>query len=123
MQDTGFAAGQGFAETGQAPVYDPDMLAELQDLFGYPRLMQLLSLLKAEIRQRLLVHDDRAALGQDAHALLSSSGSLGFTDLSRRCSEVERACLAGADLAAPVLEARAAARVAIAAINLLEAAA
>ena len=103
-------------------VYDPQALRELQEIFGRPKLMDLLGRLKVEIAQRLHAPaTERAALGQDAHTLLSVSGSLGFVDLSRRCMEMEQAFLLGADLATPLDAARLAAVQAIAAIDALEA--
>jgi HPt (histidine-containing phosphotransfer) domain-containing protein len=100
---------------------DPRTLAELENIFGRARLLDLLARLKVEIMQRLRSPpEERVALGQDAHTLLSVSGSLGFLDLSRRCSDMERDCLRGADLAAPLAAARHAAARAIAAIALIE---
>lgn len=107
---------------GNRLVYDADTLAELEEVFGRSHLMDLLSRLKVEIGTRLNgPASDRAALGHDAHTLLSVSGSLGFVDLSYRCSEIERACLRGEDLAAPLHAARAAAAGAIRAISDMEA--
>jgi len=109
-----------FDESGL--VYDPSTLAELESVFGRVRLMDLLSHLKSEIAQRLLAPEtDRSALRHDAHTLLSVSGSLGFFELSRRCIEMEQACLLGIDLVAPLRAARSAAKGAIAAIGELEA--
>ncbi|MCJ2047488.1 Hpt domain-containing protein [Methylobacterium sp. J-078] len=100
------------------PVYDPGTLAELEGIFGQARLLDLLARLKAEIAQRLQAGvAERVALGHDAHTLLSVSGSLGFFDLSQRCSEMEQACLRGADLDAPLDAARGAAARAVAAID------
>lgn len=104
------------------PIYDIGTLAELEEMFGRSHLLDLLSRLKAEISTRLNgTIADRAALGHDAHTLLSVSGSLGFVDLSRRCSEIEMACLRGDDLAAPLRAARTAAAGAIQAISEMEA--
>jgi len=104
--------------SGPVPVYDLSTLAELEGVFGHARLMELLGHLKDEIAQRLLAPSiNRSALRNDAHALLSVSGSLGFFELSRRCIEMEQACRLGADLAAPLSAARAAASGAIAAIE------
>ncbi|MCI9879487.1 MULTISPECIES: Hpt domain-containing protein [Methylobacterium] len=103
------------------PVYDSRTLEELEGIFGRTRLMDLLDRLKTEIGERLQAPvAERAALGQDAHTLLSVSGSLGFLDLSSRCSEVERACLQGADLTAPLAAARKSAATAVAAIRALQ---
>ena len=107
---------------GGVPVYDPATLAELEGVFGHARLMDLLAHLKLEISQRLgWPETERLALRHDAHTLLSVSGSLGFFDLSRRCLEMEQACLLGADLVAPLSAARSAAEGAIAAICDMEA--
>jgi len=117
-----FASAPEFSPTSSDPaVYDPRTLAELENIFGRARLLDLLARLKVEIMQRLRSPpEERVALGQDAHTLLSVSGSLGFLDLSRRCSDMERDCLRGADLAAPLAAARHAAARAIAAIALIE---
>ena len=122
QEATPFGAGLAARFTGVVPVYDAATLAELKDVFGPVRLMELLAHLKIEIAQRLGAPDtDRLALRHDAHTLLSVSGSLGFFDLSRCCLEMERACLLGADLVAPLNAARAAAKGAIAAISDMEA--
>lgn len=106
-------------DVGQ-PVYDSGTLAELEGIFGHDRLLDLLSRLKGEIAQRLRVSAvERDTLGHDAHALLSVSGSLGFFDLSQRCSEMEQAYLRGADLEVPLDAARHAAARAVAAIEAL----
>lgn len=103
------------------PVYDARTLGELEGIFGRPRLLDLLGRLKVEIAQRLQVSsDERDILSRDAHTLLSVSGSLGFVGLSQRCTEIEQAYLRGADLAAPLEAARAAAEAAVAAIGTLE---
>lgn len=108
------------SQAGQQ-VYDESTLNELEDIFGRTRLMDLLGRLRVEIAQRLHVStNERDVLGHDAHTLLSVSGSLGFVNLSQRCSEVEQAYLRGGDLAAPLEAARRAAGEAIAAIGALE---
>lgn len=104
-----------------APIYDLATLNELQGIFGRVRLMDLLAHLKVEIAQRLLAPEtDRIVLGHDAHTLLSVSGTLGFFELSHRCTEMEEACRLGRDLVDPLRAARAAAKSAIAAIGDLE---
>ncbi|GJE17420.1 Hpt domain-containing protein [Methylobacterium marchantiae] len=116
-------ASEGVGDTSaRSEVYDPAMLAELEDVFGHDHLMQLLSLLRVEIGERFRIgNDEPSALGRDAHALLSSSGSLGFLDLSHRCSDIERACIAGTDVSVLLRDVRAAAVGALAAISTLEA--
>ncbi|WP_244479559.1 Hpt domain-containing protein [Methylobacterium sp. Leaf111] len=100
------------------PIYEPRTLKELEDIFGRARLMDLLDRLRTEIGRRLQAPaSERIVLGQDAHILLSASGSLGFFDLSQRCSEMERACLDGTDLAAPLAAVRRSAEAAVTAIR------
>lgn len=116
----GIAAATWSSQVGQ-PVYDARTLGELEEIFGRPRLLDLLGRLKIEIAHRLQASsDERDILSRDAHTLLSVSGSLGFVDLSQRCVEIEQACLRGADLAAPLEAARSAAEAAMAAIRALE---
>lgn len=43
------------------------------------------------------------ALRRDAHAVTSSAGMLGFVELSLAARTLERACVAGADLAPPLV--------------------
>ena len=99
-------------------IYEPRTLKELEDIFGRARLMDLPDRLRTEIGRRLLAPaSERIILGQDAHILLSASGSLGFFDLSQRCSQMERACLEGADLAEPLAAVRKSAEAAVTAIR------
>ncbi|HER8900615.1 TPA: Hpt domain-containing protein, partial [Streptococcus pyogenes] len=73
---------------------------EVVDLLGPARVQASL----AEIAQRLSavggMVEDRAALGREAHALVSLTGVLGFTDLAQACRDLEKACQGTADLAA-----------------------
>ncbi|MCG5247279.1 hypothetical protein [Methylorubrum extorquens] len=87
----------------QAPAFDADALAELADLFGRPRLMELLGVLDHEIAIRLDPPASEAArLASDAHILVSSSGALSFHRLSGACAALEQACLSGGEIAAPL---------------------
>lgn len=87
----------------EGPVCDPETLADLADVFGRERLVHLLGGLDAEIVQRLeSATSDAVGLGPDAHVLVSVSGTLGFSDLSRACMALERACLDGGDVAGPL---------------------
>lgn len=91
------------AEGRDVPVCDPEMLADLVDVFGRERLAHLLGGLDAEIVLRLdTASEDTVGLGADAHALVSVSGTLGFSELSRACMALEHACLEGGDLTAPL---------------------
>jgi HPt (histidine-containing phosphotransfer) domain-containing protein len=103
------------------PIYEPRTLAELEGIFGHAHLMDLLDRLMTEIDLRLQApSSDPIVLGQDAHILLSASGSLGFHDLSQRCAEMERSCMEGADLAAPLAAVRRSAEAAVMAIRNLQ---
>ncbi|MCJ2030937.1 hypothetical protein MKK50_16330 [Methylobacterium sp. J-043] len=87
----------------QAPAFDAEALAELEDLFGRPRLMELLEVLDHEIAIRLdPPASDTSRLAGDAHILVSSSGALSFHDLSGACAALERACLSGTEIATPL---------------------
>jgi HPt (histidine-containing phosphotransfer) domain-containing protein len=114
------AALEPTAEKGRWAVCNEATLAELEDLLGRDHLMQLLSLLIVEIRIRFRAgNDDRIAIGQDAHALLASSGALGFVDLSRCCSAIAQACLNDGDIDVPLQEGRVAAKRALDALAVL----
>ncbi|MCJ2132341.1 Hpt domain-containing protein [Methylobacterium sp. E-045] len=108
------------ADEARGTVCDEATLAELRVLLGHDHLKRLLSLLVVEIRVRFSGgKDDRIAIAQDAHALLASSGSLGFLNLSRCCSMIEQACLKGDDIAIPLQEGRIAADRALTALAAL----
>ncbi|CAA2145282.1 MULTISPECIES: Hpt domain-containing protein [Methylobacterium] len=114
------AAVEHTSDKGRGTVCDEATLAELEVLLGHDHLKRLLSLLVVEIRVRFPAgNDDRATIAQDAHALLASSGSLGFLDLSRCCSVIEQACLKGDDIAIPLQEGRIAADRALTALAVL----
>ncbi|GAB6844818.1 HPt (histidine-containing phosphotransfer) domain-containing protein [Methylorubrum rhodinum] len=82
-----------------APEFDAEVMAELEDLFGRPRLLELLGALDQEIAARLdPPSGDRAQLARDAHVLVSSSGALAFSSLSQACARLEHACLREADV-------------------------
>lgn len=79
--------------------FDADAMADLEDLFGRPRLLELLGALDREIASRLEPpSDDRAQLARDAHILVSSTGALAFSTLSHSCARLERACLRRAEI-------------------------
>lgn len=103
-----------------ATAFDAATLAELEDLFGRPRLMELLEVLDREIALRLdPPADEPARLARDAHVLVSSSGALAFHGLSGACIALEQACLSGREIAAPLVAAIEAARHARGAIAVL----
>ncbi|QZN98521.1 PAS domain-containing hybrid sensor histidine kinase/response regulator [Chenggangzhangella methanolivorans] len=103
------------AEPSDAGPSAPDPLdwtqfGELTSLLGDASARGLLAKLEVEIGTRLgdaslargrgdasspaPAHDDLAkdGLAGDAHAIVSAAGLIGFGDLSRACSELERAC-------------------------------
>ncbi|GJE28405.1 Hpt domain-containing protein [Methylobacterium organophilum] len=107
----------------EGAVFDGEVVAELEELFGRTKLMDLLARLDHEIAGRLRpAARDTTQLSSDAHALVSVSGSLGFLPLSQACADLERACLRGGDLSAPLEAAVAAAEAATWAIADLRAA-
>ncbi|MBD8906601.1 Hpt domain-containing protein [Methylorubrum zatmanii] len=84
----------------QTPTFDPELLAELEILFGRPRLMELLGVLDREISARLdTPASEPSQLARDAHVLVSSSGALAFRTLSDACSALEQACVRGEEVA------------------------
>ncbi|WP_062018216.1 hybrid sensor histidine kinase/response regulator [Aureimonas sp. AU4] len=78
--------------------FDRETFDEVVDLLGLARVQKSLG----EITERLSVVggmvDDRAALGREAHALVSLTGVLGLVDLAQACRDLEKACQEGADL-------------------------
>ncbi len=106
-----------------APDFDAETMADLEDLFGRPRLLELLGALDREIATRFDPPSaDRDQLARDAHILVSSSGALAFSSLSQACARLEQACLRAADVEAALNDALADAARARAAIAVLRAA-
>lgn len=100
--------------------YDPAIVADLESAIGRIGLADLLRRLRAEIGLRLLAAStERETLSWNAHALVSSSGTLGFLGLSEACAELGRACRDEIDLAPALDFAGQAARTACAAIDRL----
>lgn len=86
------------AGSERGPAYDAAVVADLEGAFGRARLKRLLDGLASEIAQRLgAPSTDLHRLADDAHALTSVSGTLGFMPLSRACAALERAYLQGQD--------------------------
>ncbi|MGU3537009.1 Hpt domain-containing protein [Methylobacterium sp. A54F] len=115
MNDDGAAR----AADAQHPVFVPETLAELEETFGRPRLLRLLSGLREEIARRLGAGvTSPEAISRDAHALVSASGTLGFARLSEACAALERACASDAnDTVEALARVRTAAREAVTAID------
>lgn len=78
--------------------YDPAIVSDLEACFGRTWLLDLLGLLRDEIAARLSAPPTEwETLAQDAHVLVSASGTLGFLGLSQACAELGRACREGID--------------------------
>lgn len=84
-------------ETLDGPL-DPEIFGAIERLVGAQKSKRLLEQFGEELSRRLVDIDDHAALGRDAHAIISSSGLLGFQQLSEAARRLEEACLAGADV-------------------------
>jgi signal transduction histidine kinase/DNA-binding response OmpR family regulator len=85
--------------SAETPVLDRDALSAVRDSIGTPRVLSLLALLEAELRDRFQPGEtDRMQIAYDAHAIVSAAGMLGFVGLSELCREIEAAAHAGSDL-------------------------
>ena len=89
----------------EGAILDTQAFATLSQRIGPMRTQSLLMLLEAELRARFAVTDlqsvetlDRAQLAQDAHAMVSAAGTLGFAGMSGLCREIEAACRSGTEL-------------------------
>ncbi|ACL55190.1 PAS domain S-box protein [Methylobacterium nodulans] len=97
---------------GAAAAVDRRVYDDVVDLLGPDRLAHFLDELAREIRDRLsdarLAADDPQRLARDAHSLVASAGTLGFSELSGLCKQLEEACQSGAsgDLLAAVRASR-----------------
>ena len=79
---------------------DQEVFDDIAETVGPETLRSLLGILAEELESRLGeagARPTREDLARSAHAMVSMCGMLGFRDLSRLCSEVEAACLAGAE--------------------------
>jgi HPt (histidine-containing phosphotransfer) domain-containing protein len=77
-------------------VLDADVFAGAVALLGDDKMNSFLGKLKARLQGRFATEpensEERKRLASEAHALVSSTGILGFTALSRRCAQLEAAC-------------------------------
>ncbi len=91
-------------------VLDEATLEALAGYIGRERLKEMLAAFAREVETRLSDFDAAtpSEIARRAHALVSLAGQLGFTELSRRCAEAERAVRDGVD-PIPVGEVRTAA--------------
>ncbi|UMY15655.1 PAS domain-containing protein [Methylobacterium organophilum] len=85
-------------------VLDGSAYASVRAAVGYDRVRILLTLLETDIALRFPARPvpvgipDRKKLAEDAHAVVSAAGALGFVGISRLCREIEAACRDGGDL-------------------------
>jgi HPt (histidine-containing phosphotransfer) domain-containing protein len=85
------------AAVAPAPaVLDAEIFAGATKLLGEEKMNSFLGKLKARLQGRFATEpgnsEERKRLASEAHALVSSTGILGFTALSRRCAQLEAAC-------------------------------
>ncbi len=89
---------------------DAGVYGDLEALLGKERMTGLVKKLEDHLARAFAIDPatdlDRQALAREAHIVVSQAGMLGFTELSERCRELERACLADEDLAAPFAQTR-----------------
>jgi signal transduction histidine kinase/response regulator of citrate/malate metabolism len=89
---------------------DAGVYGDLEALLGKERMAGLVKKLEDHLARAFAIDPatdlDRQALAREAHIVVSQAGMLGFTELSERCRELERACLADEDLAAPFAKTR-----------------
>ena len=79
---------------------DRAVFDNVAEMVGPETIRRLLGALAEELNGRFGQADAlpaREALADSAHSMVSMSGMLGFIELSRLCSEVEAACVTGAE--------------------------
>ncbi|WP_238247109.1 hybrid sensor histidine kinase/response regulator, partial [Methylobacterium iners] len=105
---------------------DVDIYKSLQDLIGEKKVAELIASLASELHSRFaIVADDqeRKRLAQDAHAMISMAGMLGFSDLAEVCRELEQASATSQELSGQLARLQSARTVALNRIAKLQAAA
>ncbi|GJD95783.1 ATP-binding protein [Methylobacterium iners] len=78
---------------------DREVFGDIAAMMGPETTRRLLGTLAEELETRFgeAARPTREELARSAHSMVSMSGMLGFSELSRLCSEVELACEAGAE--------------------------
>jgi signal transduction histidine kinase/CheY-like chemotaxis protein len=98
------AESRAIGSDGEGETFSQLVYVDLEAAIGSPGVQRLLGKLSAGLRVRLtggwVKPDERELLRRDAHMLISSTGMIGFTRLSRICREIETACDGGGDLTA-----------------------
>lgn len=86
---------------------NPSTLSELGDVIGRERLHTLIERFTETLAEAFCQEDRPAAeIGREAHKLVSMSGMLGCDALSAACRTLEQQAVTGADIRAPLEEAR-----------------
>ncbi|HEX8416191.1 MAG TPA: response regulator, partial [Methylobacterium sp.] len=81
-----------------SPILDLEVYQSLRDLMGEKKVAELLVRLSRELQSRFVAmagDEERAQLAQDAHAMISMAGMLGFSNLADVCRELEEASATG----------------------------
>jgi DNA-binding response OmpR family regulator len=98
------ALGEAVTPASAEAVFDREAFAGILEMMGRERTMGLLDKLTRELEVRFGEEEisagaDPIQTAQDAHALASAAGMLGFTALSNLCRILESACESRVDLA------------------------
>jgi HPt (histidine-containing phosphotransfer) domain-containing protein len=92
------------------PVLDDAALADIRDLLGPDRAIELLRRLHGQLQAELTNFEATAEalsrLRKEAHKLTSAAGTLGFVALSEACRELENAIASGEGTASAFARAR-----------------
>jgi CheY-like chemotaxis protein len=106
------------------PWFDSSVYRTLLATIGTDRLAALLARLQSHLTdpasEQLLSGEDRLALGNYAHSVISTAGMLGFGELSRVARELEDCCREGRELADSIRTFRVAAAEAVEELDQLE---
>ncbi|WP_427024694.1 ATP-binding protein [Aureimonas ureilytica] len=78
--------------------FDRETFEEVIDLLGLARVQKSLGEITERLSALEKITDNQAALGKEAHALVSLTGVLGFSDLSQACRDLEKACKGDTEL-------------------------
>jgi CheY-like chemotaxis protein/HPt (histidine-containing phosphotransfer) domain-containing protein len=110
LQTTGALACAARPDADGLPILDAGRVATLRQMIGAAEVARLRANLLARLDAAFPAGASPASVEQEAHALVSIAGSLGFVRLSAACRALETALAAGADAAEASLRARQAVR-------------
>ena len=103
VENAGAAAAPATAAPPE-PVLDQAAMAQLEAMIGREALGEMLGALREEVSRRATAirapGASVAAIGEEAHKLVSTAGSLGFKQLSVRSRDLMHACRGGASTGA-----------------------